>query len=165
MSRPQATGKRWRIKSCQFLPLDVSRLTPDASRLALLLLCLVMAFTPAAAQQFGLITGWAIQITGMVQVEPGPNVVTFGIKKDEIRFLINDIYSRDRNFSSGQFFAEIRNRTPNVFVKGSDELLELLIKERPSKRVLKLVGVYYLDSHTLLLHDITPVRETPKEQF
>jgi len=101
----------------------------------------------------------------MVQVEPGPNVVTLGVKKDKIRFLINDVYSRDRNFYPGQFFAEMRNRTPNVEVRGPEELLEMLIKERPSKRVLKLMGVYYLDSHTLLLHAITPLRDTPKEQF
>jgi hypothetical protein len=151
MSRQQAAGKMSSI--CAFSPCII------------LLFFLALAAVPATAQQFGPSIGWSIQITGMVQVEPGPNVVTLGVKKDKIRFLINDVYSRDRNFYPGQFFAEMRNRTPNVEVRGPEELLEMLIKERPSKRVLKLMGVYYLDSHTLLLHAITPLRDTPKEQF
>src|SRR5262245_33490956 len=81
--------------------------------------------------------GGMLQIIGMVQVEPGPNVLTFKVKTDEIRFVVHDITSRDRDFTMAQFFADVRHHQPNVDIKGPESLLDLLIKERPSKRALK----------------------------
>jgi len=101
----------------------------------------------------------------MVQVEPGPNVLTFKVKTDEIRFVVHDIASRNRDFTLAQFFANVRHHDPNVDIKGPEPLLDLLIKERPSKRALKLSGSYYVDSHSFVLIGITPVQEKPEVKF
>lgn len=129
------------------------------------LLIFLWLLSPASASaQIGT-GGGLLQIIGMVQVEPGPNVLTFKVKTDEIRFVVHDITSRDRDFTMAQFFADVRHHTPNVDIKGPEPLLDLLIKERPSKRALKLSGSYYMDSHSFVLIGITPVQEKPEVQF
>jgi len=100
-----------------------------------------------------------------VQVEPGHNVVTFGVKDTEIRFQLQDVTSTIRDFSSPQFFAQLRHRSPNLDIKGPEPLLDLLLKEKPSKRVLKLSGLFYSDSHRFLVNDIRTVQEIRKPQF
>lgn len=173
MERQRATGSGQQKKYSQLFPLHASRLpshtshlTPHASCLTLLSILCFLALSPATVSaQPGSAMGWVIQITGMVQVEPGPNVLTLGVKDEEIRFIVHDVYSRDRNFTMGQFFSEVRNRTPNIDIKGQDALLEMLIKERPSKRVLKLSGIYYLDAHAFMVNAITQVQDKPAQQF
>ena len=131
--------------------------------LSLLVFLWLLSPAPASAQ---LGTGGGIlQIIGMVQVEPGANVLTFKVKTDEIRFVVHDIVSRDRDFTMAQFFADVRHRDPNVDIKGPEALLDLLIKERPSKRALKLSGSYYMDSHSFVLTGITTIQEKPEVQF
>src|SRR5947207_15716872 len=47
--------------------------------------------TLSASAQFEGAGGWAIQLYGMVQVEPGANVLTLGVKNEEIRFVVHDV--------------------------------------------------------------------------
>ena len=129
--------------------------------LALLLICLPV---PAFAQ-FGASTGLVVQLIGMVQVEPGPNVLTLEVKDTEIRFQLQDLESTFRDFSVPRFLSDLRHRSPNLYIRGPEHLLDLLLKERPSKRVLKLAGLYYADSRRLLLNNISSVQELPKPQF
>jgi hypothetical protein len=105
--------------------------------------------------------GWTIQVVGNVQVEPGQDVVTLGVKKEEIRFGVHNVRSSDQDFSNGRFLIDVRQRTPGLIVKGPDHLLELLIHERPRKRILRLTGTYYQDSRMFLVNDIEPLREKP----
>ena len=130
----------------------------------LCLLLFLWIFSPfdASAQLSG---GGTFQITGMVQVEPGPNVLTLKVKTDEIRFVVHDVASQEREFTMAQFFAGVRHHDPNVDIKGPEPLLDLLIKERPSKRALKLSGSYYVDSHSFVLTGITPIQEKPEVKF
>ncbi|MGE0680424.1 MAG: hypothetical protein AB7P69_05890 [Candidatus Binatia bacterium] len=129
--------------------------------LALLLVCLPV---PAAAQ-FGTSTGFVIQLIGMVQVEPGPNVITLEVKDTEIRFQMQDLESTFKDFSAQRFLSDIRHRSPSLYIRGPEHLLDLLLKEKPRKRVLKLSGLYHADSRRLLLTNISPVQELQKPQF
>lgn len=129
--------------------------------LVLLLMCLPV---PAFAQ-FGASTGLVVQLIGMVQVEPGPNVLTLDVKDTEIRFQLQDLESTFQDFSVPRFLSDLRHRSPNLHIRGPEHLLDLLLKERPSKRVLKLSGLYYADSRRLLLNNISPMQELKKPQF
>jgi hypothetical protein len=129
--------------------------------LALLLVCWPV---PATAQ-FGSSTGFVIQLIGMVQVEPGPNVITLGVNDTEIRFQTRDLQSTLQDFSVQRFLSDLRHRSPNLYIRGPEPLLDLLLKEKPSKRVLKLSGLYYSDSRRFLLNNISPMQEIQKPQF
>ncbi|MGH7965952.1 MAG: hypothetical protein ACRERD_29735 [Candidatus Binatia bacterium] len=41
-------------------------------------------------------------------------------------------------------------------------MLETLIQEKPGERVLKLNGVYYPDSRTLVLNSLRPLEKPPQ---
>lgn len=141
---------------------SVPRISSSLTRgLVLLALGWVFAPTLSLAQSGAFTGGWVLQLIGMVQVEPGPNVVTLGVKSDVIRFTVNDVHTRDQNFSVPQFLAEIRRREPSLEVRGQEALLDLLLKEKPSKRVLKLTGRYYQDSRRFILDDIDRLENTP----
>ena len=136
--------------------------TPDCLRwwMGLLLAVLWVLLPLSAAAQFGGgAGGWAIQLYGMVQVEPGANVLTLGVKNEEIRFVVHDLRCSNRGFSMSRFLSDTSSRTPGVYMKGPDTLLDLLIKERPSKRVLKLTGSYYPESRIFTLSDLEPFHE------
>ena len=109
--------------------------------------------------------GWVLQLYGMVQVEPGANVVTMDVKKEHIRFVIHNVRSADQNFTSGRFYSETTNRVPGIYMKGSDQWLETLIKERPGKRVLKITGVFYPDSRTFVINELSQFHEEKKREF
>jgi hypothetical protein len=130
----------------------------------LLLAALWVLILPPASAQTG-VGGWMIQIYGMVQVEPGANVLTLGVKNEEIRFVVHNLRSSDRNFSMARFLSETKIRTPGVLIRGPDTMLETLIKERPRKRVLKLSGLYYPDSRVFVLNGLEQFHETPKRDF
>lgn len=109
--------------------------------------------------------GWILQLYGMVQVEPGSNVVTLEVKKEHIRFVVHNVRSSDQNFAPGRFYSETTNRVPGMYMRGPDEWLETLIKERPGKRVLKLTGVYYPDSRMFVINDLSQFHEERKREF
>src|SRR2546422_2432265 len=112
--------------------------------------------TLSASAQFEGAGGWAIQLYGMVQVEPGTNVLTLGVKNEEIRFVVHDVRCSNREFSAGRFLSDTTHRTPGVYIKGPDTMLDILIKEKPSTRVLKLSGFYYPDSRRFVLNGLEP---------
>jgi hypothetical protein len=109
--------------------------------------------------------GLVIQLYGMVQVEPGPNVLTLGVKDEEIRFVVHNVYSASRTFSTARFLSDTKHRTPGLYIKGPESMLDTLLKEKPSKRTLKLHGVYYPDSRLLVLNGLEPFREEPRKDF
>jgi len=116
----------------------------------------------AAAQMTG--GGWTIRLYGMVQVEPGNGVTVLKVRDENIRFLIHNIQSSDRNFSTGRFLSDVTNKEPGLYIKGPEEWLDVLINERPGKRVLQMHGVYYPDSRMLMLHKLERFQGTPTPQ-
>ena len=125
-----------------------------------------LALSPlsASAQLSGSI-GLTIQLVGMVQVEPGANVITLSVKDTEIRFQAQDVISADRDFSIPQFLSELRHRSPSMTIKGPEHLLDLLLEEKPSKRALKLSGIYYHDARRFMVNKIIPLNESNRPQF
>ena len=109
--------------------------------------------------------GRPIQIYGMVQVEPGSNVITLGVKNEEIRFAVHEVRSYDDRSLTARFLSDTKRRTPGVYVKGPGMLLEALIKEEPGKRMLRLSGLYYPDSHVLNLNGLQPIHQKPEQGF
>ena len=166
MSRQKAKGKRQKTKGAWLLPFYFPLFTFHflLKSLGLSIFLLTLFSVPAAAQ-FGASTGFIIQLIGMVQVEPGPNVLTLEVKGTEIRFQLQDLESTFQDFSAPRFLSDLRHRSPNLHIRGSEHFLDLLLKEKPSKRVLKLSGLYYADSRRLLLNNISPVQEIRKPQF
>jgi hypothetical protein len=118
--------------------------------------------SPAAAQ--GGAGGWLIEIYGMVQVEPGASVVTLGVKNEEIRFAVHDVRSSTRDVMA-RFLSDTAHRTPSLYVRGPDALLNTLIKEQPSKRALKLSGLYYPDTRVFMINRLEPFQEKPQRTF
>ena len=121
--------------------------------------------TLSASAQFEGAGGWAIQLYGMVQVEPGANVLTLGVKNEEIRFVVHDVRCSNRELSAGRFLSDTTHRTPGVYVKGPDPMLDILLKEKPSTRVLKLSGFYYPDSRRFVLNGLEPFQEKSRQEF
>ena len=109
--------------------------------------------------------GWVLHLFGMVQVEPGSNVVTMEVKKEQIRFVIHNVRCSDQDFSPGRFYSEVTNREPGLYMKGPEEWLDTLLKERPSKRVLKLIGRYYPDSRLFIIDNLSQFHEERKKEF
>jgi len=103
-----------------------------------------------------------IELYGIVQVEPGTNVVTLEVKNEEIRFVVRDLRCPDQRFSTDKFLSDTKHRTPGVHVRGPEPLLDLLIKERPNKRVLRLSGMYYADTRLFVLNGLAPFNEKPR---
>lgn len=129
---------------------------------AVITLCLLF---PVQAQAQTMTGGWLLRLYGMVQVEPGSNVVTMDVKKEQIRFAIHNVQCASQDFSIGRFYSETTNREPGLYMKGPEEWLDTLIKERPSKRVLKLVGRYYPDSHMFIIDNLSQFKEERKKEF
>jgi len=118
-------------------------------------------FTPTNvfAQKSG--GGWIVSLYGTVQVEPGSDVATLQVKDETIRFAIQNVQCSDRNFSTGRFMSDVTRKDPGLHVKGSEEWLEMLVNERPSKRVLQMNGVYYPDSRLFLINKLARFSGTP----
>lgn len=121
----------------------------------ILLLGILVTLPMRAIAQTG-IGGWPIEMSGMVQVEPGPNVLTFAVKDEEIRFLVHDILSTDRDFAPTRLLADVRYRSPSLYIKGAEPVLEVLLTEKPGKRALKLRGIVYPQSRQFVVHSIKP---------
>jgi len=150
----------------RFLPfcLPLSTFHPLRQNLFLVLAFLTLASLPAAAQ-FGASIGATIQLVGMVQVEPGANVLTLDVKGTEIRFQAQDIVGMDRDFSMPQFLAELRHRSPSMKIQGPEHLLDLLLEEKPNKRALRLSGIYYNDARKFLVNKISSINDSNRPQF
>lgn len=126
---------------------------------------LLALFPFPATAQFSTSPGLVIQLIGIVQVEPGPNVITLDVQDTEIRFQARDLSSTLRDFTVQRFLSDIRYRSPSLYIKGPEHLLDLLLKEKPSKRVLKLSGVYYPDARRFLLNKISSMQDLQQPQF
>ena len=107
--------------------------------------------------------GWAIQIYGTVQVEPGPNVVKMDVKGEEIRFNLQNTRSSDKGFAVARFASDVTHFEPGLHMRGPEAWLDLLLKERPGKRVLKIDGYYYPDSRNFVITNLQQFREAGKE--
>ena len=116
------------------------------------LICALMVPANVFAQKSG--GGWTVSLYGTVQLEPGPDVATLRVKDEKIRFAIQNVQCSDRNFSTGRFLSDVTRKDPGLHVKGSEEWLEMLVNERPSKRVLQMNGVYYPDSRLFLINKL-----------
>lgn len=119
----------------------------------------------SASAQFGTSMGSTIQLIGMVQVEPGANVLTLDVKDTEIRFQAQSVIGADRDFSLPRFLAELRHHSPSMTIQGPEHLLDLLLEEKPNKRALKLSGIYYHDARRFLVNKIISVSDSNKPQF
>ena len=124
-----------------------------------------MLIPPFTAAQIGGSGGALIDIYGIVQVEPGSNVLTLEVKDEKIRFAVHQVRSGERRFSVSRFLSDLKYRAANLVVRGPELMLETLIQEKPSKRVLRLRGLYYLDSRLLMLNSVEPQREAPTIEF
>ena len=117
--------------------------------------------TPISASAQMTSGGWIVSLYGMVQVEPGNGVTTLKVRDEHIRFVIHNIQCSDRNFSTGRFLSDVTNREPGLYIKGPEEWLDLLINERPGKRILQMRGAYHPDSRMLFLHKLERFQGTP----
>ena len=114
---------------------------------------------PVHAQHGGL----PIELYGMISLAPGSQVVTLAVGKGEtLRFRVQDVESRYPDFSVINFLSEIRHREPNLYIKGPAHYVDLLRKEEPEKRLLRLTGLYYASARNFVLSRVRPVR--PGEQ-
>jgi hypothetical protein len=115
--------------------------------------------TNVFAQMSG--NGWIVSLYGTVQVEPGSDIATLQVKDEKIRFAIQNVQCSDRNFSTGRFMSDVTRKDPGLHVKGSEEWLEMLVNERPNKRVLQMNGVYYPDSRLFVINKLARFSATP----
>ncbi len=114
---------------------------------------------PIHAQHGGL----AMELYGTISLAPGSQVVTLAVGKGEtLRFRVQDIESRYTDFSVINFLSEIRHREPSLYIKGPAHYVDLLRKEEPEKRLLRLTGLYYSSARNFVLSRVRPVR--PGEQ-
>lgn len=145
--------------------LDLRPWTPFWLRFLAVTCATVGLLVPAPSDAQTMTGGWILHLFGMVQVEPGSNVVTMEVKKEQIRFVIHNVRCSDQNFSPGRFYSDTTNREPGLYMKGPDHWLETLLKERPGKRVLKLIGRYYPDSRLFIIDDLSQFHEERKKEF
>ena len=140
------------------------RRTRWAKLLPAMFLAWALTVSSVFAQTFGA-GGWPIQLHGRVQVEPGSNVITLGVKNEEIRFAVYDLYDSGQRLSVARFLSDTKYRTPGLYVRGPDTLLETLIKEKPGKRILKLSGIYYPDRRVFHLSRLRTLHKRPAQNF
>ena len=105
--------------------------------------------------QIGTRTATLIEFTGMVQVEPGDDVLTLEVKKEEIRFSLQDAQSAGQKFLRERFLSDLSSRTPSMYVRGPDYLLEELRTEKPNTRAIKMRGLYYSDSRVFVINKLS----------
>lgn len=145
-------------------PFPVPRPLPPARFFAVAVL-VASIFLPVQAYAQTMTGGWVLHLFGMVQVEPGSNVVAMEVKKEQIRFAIHNVRCSDQNFSVGRFYSDTTNREPGLYMRGPEEWLDTLLKERPGKRVLKLTGRYYPDSRLFIIDNLSQFKDERKKEF
>jgi hypothetical protein len=134
----------------------------SALRTSLTLLTLLWSLlTPSSADAQMTGGGGMISLYGVVQVEPGPDVATLEVKGEKIRFAIQNVYCSDRGFSTGAFMTDVTRKDPGLHMRGSEEWLDMLVKEPPSKRVLQMTGVYYQDSRMFVINKLARFSGSP----
>ena len=134
-----------------------------STRLLLLLVGFLLASGgttgPVHAQHGGL----PMELYGTISLAPGSQVVTLAVGKGEtLRFRVQDVESRYPDFSVINFLSEIRHRQPSLYIKGPAHYVDLLRREEPEKRLLRLTGLYYPSARNFVLSRVRPVR--PGEQ-
>jgi hypothetical protein len=125
----------------------------------------VWAFLPERAFAQGNASIWPIQVFGTVQVEPGANVLTMKIKDEEIRFAVSDVRGGDRRISVARFLSDTKSHSPGLYIRGDESWLDLLLKEKPGKRALRLSGLFYVETRVFVLSNVSPFKEMPKPPF
>ena len=153
------------IDATLHIPSEPETRNPSWVRLFAVICATVGLLMPVTSDAQTMTGGWILHLFGMVQVEPGSNVVTMEVKKEQIRFVIHNVRCSDQNFSSGRFYSDTTNREPGLYMRGPDHWLETLLKERPGKRVLKLIGRYYPDSRLFIIDDLSQFHEERKKEF
>ena len=126
-----------------------------------LLQCVQLVVTRPARAQFG---GILVEMYRMIQFGPGSQVLMLDVSGQTLRFGVHDLESRNSQFSFSRFMSETRRRKPSLYIKGPAHILEMLCKEEPEKRMLRLTGLYYQDSRNFVLSRVQPVRQTQQEQ-
>jgi hypothetical protein len=101
---------------------------------------------------------WAIRIRGMVQrVQLDPYFIILEVKNHQIPIVRRQVLADEEQAPLGYITADIMGRTPGIEVRGPEDLLEALLQEKPSQRVLELRGVYDLDSRVFHLSALRPL--------
>ena len=59
---------------------------------------------------------------------------------------------------SSTFCPKFASARPNLYIKGPAHYVDLLRKEEPEKRLLKLTGAYYPSARNFVLSRVRPVR-------
>ncbi len=128
-----------------------------------LLVGILLLHSGAAGPAHAQLGGMVMELYGTVSLAPGHQVVTLAVGKGEtLRFRVRDAESRHADFSVVNFLSEIRRREPSLYIKGPAHYVDLLRKEEPEKRLLKLTGAYYPSARNFVLSRVRPVR--PGEQ-
>lgn len=126
-------------------------------------LVLLLGLAPSLVAQMGSRGTALIEFTGMVQNRAGNDVLTLEVKKQTILFALCDVQSSGHRFLRERFLSELRIRTPSIYIRGSDYLLEELLAEEPNKRVLKMRGLYYSDSRAFVINRLSQFHGTRPE--
>jgi hypothetical protein len=118
-------------------------------------LVLVLGFASPLVAQMDTRGTVLIEFTGMVQGLPGNDVLTLQVKSQKILFALHDVHSSGQRFLRERFLSDLRIRTPSMYVRGPDYLLEELLAEEPNKRALKMRGLYYSDSRAFVINRLS----------
>lgn len=87
------------------------------------------------------------------------------IKDEEIRFSVSDVRGGDRRISVARFLAETKSHSPGMHIRGDEAWLDLLLKEKPGKRALRLNGLFYVETRVFVVNNVSPFKEMPKPPF
>jgi hypothetical protein len=137
--------------------------TVGAPGLLLLAVFLMWMFLSSSASAQGVgSAGLPLHVYGVVQVEPGPRVLTLAVKDEYIRFALHNAHSVNSTASLLRMLTEHKHRMPSIYLKGADIVLDRLIAEKPGERTLKLIGMYHPDGRTFVVDTIKPFREQPQ---
>lgn len=126
-------------------------------------LVLLLGLAPSLVAQMGSRGTALIEFTVMVQNRAGNDVLTLEVKKQTILFALCDVQSSGHRFLRERFLSELRIRTPSIYIRGPDYLLEELLAEEPNKRVLKMRGLYYSDSRAFVINRLSQFHGTRPE--
>lgn len=126
-------------------------------------LVLLLGLAPPLVAQMGSRGTALIEFTGMVQSRAGNDVLTLEVKKQTILFALCDVQSSGHRFLRERFLSELRIRTPSIYIRGPDYLLEELLAEEPNKRGLKMRGLYYSDSRAFVINRLSQFHGTRPE--
>ena len=130
----------------------------------LLCLVLMLGLAPLLTAQTTTRGTVLIEFTGMVQSWPGNDVLTLEVKKQHIFFALHDVHSSGQRFLRERFLSDLRIRTPSMYVRGPDYLLEELLAEKPGTRPIKMRGMYYSDSRAFVMNRLFRLRDTRPER-